>query len=124
MSGLCLQDLVLAAWESSQCQGVEGVQGCSSVPRQAPAGLADPCRGNPWANHRGGINWARVFPQTYLAWLGLGKGPVTQPQPDEDSNVCKYHMAVTQRAVATQVSDALILSWCPHSVGGPDLQAL
>lgn len=87
---------------ASQCRGFGGVQGCSAVPGQAPAGLADPCQGSPWANHRGRINWTR-------AWLGLGKGPVKQPQPDGDTDVCRCHTTVTGRAVTTQVavSDAL-----------------
>lgn len=50
----------------------------------------------------GRINWTR-------AWLGLGKGPVKQPQPDGDTDVCRCHTTVTGRAVTTQVavSDAL-----------------
>lgn len=98
---MALQDLVLAGGELSQSVlGFGGVQGCSAVPGQAPAGLADPCQGSPWANHRGRINWTR-------AWLGLG--PVKQPQPDGDTDVCRCHTTVTGRAVTTQVavSDAL-----------------
>lgn len=65
-------------------------------------------------------------PPPNIPGLGLGEEPVLQPQPDGDTNVCRCHMTVTQRAVTTQVavSDALIFSWCPHSVGGPGLQAL
>lgn len=51
-------------------------------------------------------------PQTQLAWLGLGKGPVKQPQWDGETGVCRCHRTVTGRAVTTQVavSDALMFT--------------